>query len=249
MLPVLAMFAATGIRRTDGLGYNQRYFLELVPLAAVAFAWALDRLRPAWAAAAASAVIAFATGRILFSIPSPAAWRILPILYVPLLVALLLAVVWVLQGRRDGRAAVAVWILAGIALGWSVAAHWNDDLVASRARRARNATVTRYYDRMLPTAPERSAVVCYWGLKNGAGPLLFERDLVVVEARADEGATLVPLIDQLVDQGRRVFVAPADFPNAMLELALAGRETRVHRIDAFVLLEVVGARQPQKRNG
>ena len=37
-------FAFAGVRRHEGLSFNQRYLLELLPLAAVGFAWALDGL-------------------------------------------------------------------------------------------------------------------------------------------------------------------------------------------------------------
>ena len=43
-LAVLAVFAFAGVSRIEGLSFNQRYLLELLPLAAVGFAWALDGL-------------------------------------------------------------------------------------------------------------------------------------------------------------------------------------------------------------
>ncbi len=49
-LAILCRFAFCRRARHEGLSFNQRYLLELLPLAAVGFAWALDglkvRLRP-----------------------------------------------------------------------------------------------------------------------------------------------------------------------------------------------------------
>ena len=43
-LAIIAVFAFAGVSRNEGLSFNQRYLLELLPLAAVGFAWALDGL-------------------------------------------------------------------------------------------------------------------------------------------------------------------------------------------------------------
>src|SRR5262249_39473651 len=58
---VLGVFAFAGPARHDGLAFNERYLLELVPLSAVAFSWALEgsrlRSRPAVVGAAITAVV------------------------------------------------------------------------------------------------------------------------------------------------------------------------------------------------
>ncbi len=40
--PTLALFSVAGFGRTDGLCFNQRYFMELLPLAAVVLAWTVE---------------------------------------------------------------------------------------------------------------------------------------------------------------------------------------------------------------
>ena len=65
VLPTLAMFSASGITRTDGLCFNQRYFCELVPPLAVALAWGVDgidtRRTAVLAGGLAGAALAFAS--------------------------------------------------------------------------------------------------------------------------------------------------------------------------------------------
>src|SRR5262249_17419457 len=59
ILGVLGLFPFYGFRRIDGWCFNQRYLLELMPLAAVALAWALDGLELRWLAALAGAALAW----------------------------------------------------------------------------------------------------------------------------------------------------------------------------------------------
>ena len=42
---ILVTFAAAGVTRHDGLSFNERYLLEVLPLTAVAFGWALNSYR------------------------------------------------------------------------------------------------------------------------------------------------------------------------------------------------------------
>jgi hypothetical protein len=64
--------------------------------------------------------------------------------------------------------------------------------------------------------PDRSALVAYWGFKDAAFPLLFDRDIVILDARADEGRDAPLLIQELMDQNRRVFVLTSGFPGNVL---------------------------------
>src|SRR3712207_8344718 len=46
LFPYTTLFRSAGFVRHDGLCFNQRYFLELTPLVALAFAWAFEEVTP-----------------------------------------------------------------------------------------------------------------------------------------------------------------------------------------------------------
>jgi hypothetical protein len=218
---VLAAFALADPGRHDGLSYNQRYFVELVPLAAALFAWALeDRRIDARLLAGAAAASAVVCG-VWLDIPFTRTLRAELVMRSPLLIAAALGLAWLLAPRGP-TARRACALLGGLAIGWAAAIHALDDLPASRGRRAVNLALARAYDRDLPAAPERSAAIVYWGAKDAAGPLLFERDLVVADIKNDEGATLAALVESFLDAGRRVFVSPR-MPPGLVDRQLAGR--------------------------
>ena len=70
--------------------------------------------------------------------------------------------------------------------------------------------------------PDGSALVAYWGNKDAAVPLLFNRDIVILDARADEGKDAPLLIRELLHRNRRVFVLQSGFPGDVLSGVLAG---------------------------
>jgi hypothetical protein len=250
VFPVLLLFALAGVRRTDGLGYNMRYFLELVPLAAVAFALALDRIgadrRDLLTGGFAGAVVSW----VWLSLPWAHEARFWSVLRIPLALAAAAAAAWLfaLRGTLLGRRLAGA--LAGAAVAWALIVHVVDDLPASRDRRARNLAVAQVLDRQLPPAPEKIALFVWWGMKNGVGPLLFDRDILVVEARLDQARSMGALLDDVLRAGRRTFVVVNGFPPAVLTEKLAGRTTRQHGDPPTVLLEVVpepAAIPPQNR--
>ena len=167
---VLVGLAVAGSRRTDGLCYNQRYFLELVPLAAVAFAWGADsilrRRRELLAGLAGGGLVAFA----LLLLPLPSGLVHLGVLEIPLVLALLLLLAWAADrrsagtGRGTATGALAA-VAAGLCLGWSLALHLGDDLPASRARRARSAAQVAL---LAPRLPDDSAVFAFWGTRTAS---------------------------------------------------------------------------------
>ncbi len=61
-----------------------------------------------------------------------------------------------------------------------------------------------------------SALVAYAGYKDAAVPLLFDRDIVILDARADEGRDAPILIGELLARNRRVFVLQSGFPGEVL---------------------------------
>ncbi|MDB4996287.1 MAG: hypothetical protein JWM74_3719, partial [Myxococcaceae bacterium] len=145
ILPVILLFAAAGPNRSEGFGSNQRYFLDLVPLAAIALALAWDALSAATATRLALAftacgwLSAFATVRMLGDVPAETPWLYLR---APLIVAALLVVTAAIRAHASRQSDTAPrsivilssWVL-GLAIGWATGAHWTDDLAtANRVR-------------------------------------------------------------------------------------------------------------------
>ncbi len=238
ILPVLAAFAAAGTGRTDGLGYNQRYFLELVPLAAVAFAWALERWRLPAQALVAGAVVAALLLRAALAEPFDLEVRIAALVYGPLLLATALAAVWILARCRPHGPRRALAALTGATLAWALVAHLGDDLAAARGRRARNEVKMRLLDRALPVAGPL-ALVTLWSSKNAAGALRLDRDLVILETRLDGGADTPKLVGELLARGRRVFLLANDFGAPELSRLAGGRPFVLRASADLVIAEVV----------
>ena len=215
---LVSTFAFSGVRRTQGLSFNQRYLLELLPMAAIAFAWALDgfrlRVEPLLLGALAGVLLVAA---ILFALPVRTV-QLLALLKVPLALAAGLGLAWFLARSRPGlRPLLAV--AAGLCLGWAMALHVMDDVQASRSLRTANLARTRALARVLPGA---SALVTYWGTRDAAGPLLFDRDIVILDAHADEGHDAPMLIRALLARNRKVFVLRSGMPRDVQQVVLSG---------------------------
>jgi hypothetical protein len=254
-LPVLLLFTAAGPNRTEGFGSNQRYFFELVPLAAIALALAWDRLeargttRIAAVVAACGWLSAFATVRMLGEFPTET-----PFLYLraPLVVAVLLLVAWGLHVRlaNAGEARVAPralgllssWAL-GLAIGWASGVHWTDDVAtANRVRRDNRVHLEEVSERLPKGAPFTLVTRSRLG-REPFGPLLLTHDVVVVDVSADGAVDAARLIDASLARGRRVFVLPNDLNENDDPLVLGGRRTRgegpLESRDQPLLLEVL----------
>ena len=209
---MLAVFSFAGVGRHDGLSFNQRYLLEIVPFAAVAFAWSLDNellrldhLLPGVVLGAAGVLL------ILMLTPVDAVvqttlWsaRHLAISKVPLFITAFLAIAW-LGSRFWLRRWLPLGLAVGVALGWGLTLHLADDVVGENLLRRHNRARGEIFSRVLP---ERSALVAYWANRDAAVPLLFDRDIVILDAGADGGADAPGLIRDLLSQGRRVFLLP-----------------------------------------
>ncbi len=215
---LLATFAFSGIHRHEGLAFNQRYLLELLPLVAVGFAWALDglaiRAQPLGAGVLWGILPAIL---FLYGLP-PGTLRLLALLKFPLLLTTALGVLWILARSRE-RVRALLTVAAGICLGWSLALHMVDDVAASRRVRQWNLQLT---EGLRGLVPDHSALVTYWGTRDAAGPLLFDRDVVILDAHADEGQDAPALISELLARKRRVFVIQAGIPGEVLSRILAG---------------------------
>ena len=225
-LVVLAVFAFAGVSRMEGLSFNQRYLLELLPLAAVGFAWALDglrvRARPLLVGAlwGVLLVVLILFGTPVGGGPETSLWllRILALLKLPLVCAAALAVLWFLARSRESVRPVAT-AAAGLCLAWGLTLHVVDDVAASGRLRARKQAETEALGRVLT---DGSALVAYSGSKDGAVPLLFDRDIVILDARADEGKDAPILIGELLGRDRKVFLLQDGFPGEALSRVRAG---------------------------
>jgi hypothetical protein len=109
--------------------------------------------------------------------------------------------------------------VAGVCLGWGLALHLGDDLPASRMLRAWKYQAA---ENLRAVVPDHSALIAYGGSRDAAGPLLFDRDVVILDAHPDDGADAPKLIRELMARNRRVFVLRGSFSGRALSRVLAG---------------------------
>lgn len=215
---LMVAFSVMGIGRTDGLAYNQRYLLEVVPIAAIAAALVGDRisgkLTPFLLGLLATAVLV----SIILVVPSQEFLRV-AIRFVPLALAVLTALsIFFTDGRMKGS---MIRALLGACLGWSLLVHTIWDLQASRARRTRNAAVLRELESVVPA---RSAVFAFGGWRDAAGALVMTRDAVILDVGADAGESAGRLARELDAKGRAVFVLAHGMPGETLR-AIEGSDS------------------------
>ena len=202
--------------RPDGLAFNERYLLEILPLAAIAFAWALEDcgLRPvALGIGAALAGIVVVTLVLMMPVGGVHG-RLLELclrvfLKGPLALAGALALVWLLDWAGVRRRMLLSG-LVGACLGWELTVHLSGDVLASQSVRA---TSLKRTEALASVLTDRSALVTYAANKQAvpAGPLLFNRDIVIVQTEVDDGKDAPVLIRELLASGRRVFVLEDGF--------------------------------------
>lgn len=223
---VVCVFSLAGTDRHDGLGFNQRYLLELLPLAAIAFAWAIDglglRRQPLviGALSGVALVLVILLGTPIEGGPSTPLWlvRQIALLKAPLIIAAAMVVLWSLATRR-GEPRQLTAVIVGIGLGWGLALHLADDVFAAQRVRADNFARTEVLSQVLT---DRSAFVAYRAGTLAAAPLLLDRDIVILDAGADDGVDVPKLIRELLSQGRRVFLLKDGFRADTLERVLTG---------------------------
>jgi 4-amino-4-deoxy-L-arabinose transferase-like glycosyltransferase len=235
---VLALFSVAGLSRSDGLAFNQRYFLELLPIVAVALAWSVDDVR--WGFRNVGIGIGIGAVVLVFTFSGNDSTRIHALMKAPLLIAVVAAIVWLLG--RFGHARVAVGGAVAMSLTWAAGVHLVEDLAASRRIRGANARLSEQAESALP---DRSALFAYWGFKDAFIPLTLDRDLVILDVWADEGASASGLVESLLKKGRRVFVRMDGMPRSVLDsmttgFAVQGVPTRRpdDMEDAITLLEL-----------
>ena len=240
---MLATFSVAGVDRHDGLSFNARYFLELMPLGAVGFAWALDARVPARAGPLAIGAAAGAglAGVILFATPivggpSIPLWTVrqLAILKTPLVLAGLVASVWLMDVFGRKRPALLLGTV-GACLSWGLILHLSTDVGMSQFMRAGNLARTRALAKVVP---DGSAVVAHWGHKDAVAGLLLTRDVVILDVRADDGKDAPGLIRELLARQRRVFLLKDGLSAEILERLSAGLRTMPVQNSVLPLLEL-----------
>ena len=236
----LAAFVVV-VPRTDGLNFNQRYLIELVPLCAIAFAWALDGIR----LRIDRVLVGFGLGGLV----AWAALRWVPQtsglilqLYLPVGLAAALLVVWlattVVRSPRPW-ATGALAALAGASLGWALVVHVGADLRESLTFRQRKLNIVRA---LSPVVPDRSAIVIFGNPKDALAPLQLDRDVVIVDAGLDRGATAPEMVQALLAQKRRVFLFATGVPRPMIAALAGPAEPRIALLDPPLLLLELGVR-------
>ncbi len=231
---VIALFATQGFLRLDGIGFNQRYFLEIVPLGAIAFGLALDDHEPRPRAIAVGAIAAaIGAGAVLAMSPESVARQVL-LLKAPLALAAASLAVWIAARRAPSLA----WGAAGACLAWALAVHVGDDLKASRALRAYNEV---RQEELAALVPERFAVFAIDHWKDPYFPLAIDHDLLVVDPSVDAARDAPVLVGELLGKGMRVFVDVSDVSPGLFERIRGGRSSRAVLPASSRLVELLDA--------
>lgn len=250
---ILLTFAFSGVTRHDGMSFNMRYLLEVLPLAAVAFAWALEQrgLRAATlgtgAGLGAGLVLLIVLGTPMVGGPEVRLWTVrqLAILRIPLVLAAVLTILWLLD-RAGYGSRFLLSLTVGACLAWGFTLHLSTDVLTAQALRRENRIRSEALKRVVP---DGSALVAYRGNSNAAVSLLFDRDVVILDARADEGADAPSLIRALLARDRRVFVLENGFPAEVLERIMGGFERSPVRDGELRLLELRTSAQSERPPG
>jgi hypothetical protein len=236
---VLGAFSVAG-NRSDGLNFNQRYLIELVPLCAIAFAWALDRVRLGrdrmLIGGALGGLAAWGSARWLPQTPG-----LLVQLFLPLSLAVALVGAWLLATRPGPRPwlAGAVAALTGASLGWALAVHVGTDLRESLTIRQRKLNIAHA---LSPVLPDHSAIVIFGNPKDAPAPLQLDRDVVIVDAALDNGATAPQIVQALLAQDRRVFLFATGVSRPTVAALAGSSEPRIALLAPPLLVLELGVR-------
>lgn len=214
VFPVLCMFAAAGFVRFDGVCFNQRYFMELLPLVCISLALALDDLSISRSSFLVGVLSAIILAGITFLILE---WQVkfLAILKVPLAISTLLLIAWIVWKFRGQN--IFLSYMLGMALAWSFAVHLLQDLPASRGVRSMHRLNSQA---VRPLLKERSAILACSGRKIGFGILQLDHDLVIVDCCADGGKASYATTKALLKQGRQVLMVANSFPLRLVSSSL-----------------------------
>jgi hypothetical protein len=235
-LAVIGLYSFAGLKRTDGWSYNQRYFLELVPLASLVLAWSFDTWKPRYLALFLGILtVSLSLPLLLLFVPWEHITRQLVLLRTPYLLALGLLFTWLLS-KKYAFARSCGWFFLGACFSWSLCLHLMEDLSASRAVRSRNYKIAQLAEPFLSQQP--SALFAYWGKKDPFGILQLRHDLVIADPWIDGGREIPHLIDLFLQKRRRVFVYTSHFPLFWLHRITASYQVVSHTNGSLQLLEV-----------
>jgi hypothetical protein len=141
--------------------------------------------------------------------------RQLAVMKLPLVLSGAAAIVWLLDAAGQRRPSLLAAVV-GACIGWGFVVHGATDVGAATVMRSLNQARARALEEVVP---DRAAIVAYWGAVNPVGPLLFTRDLVAVDIRADQGHDGAAVIQALLAQGRRVFLLNDGMPPELVRRA------------------------------
>ena len=235
VIPTLLMFSAAGFDRTDGLSFNQRYFLELLPLCAIAAALYLDRIQFNILQVGVGFVVGLLAVVGVLLLPSATA-RHVGERFVPLLIALALIGVWFLVNNPR-----ATTLILGVCVGWAFLFHIESDLVGSRFRRHINAEKLQFLEKVIP---DHSALFTYWGNKDAAGPLQLTRDVVILDTWADDGKDAVVLDKELEARDRTICVLENDMSDGLIHALASDGSLREFSDTNLKIIEILGREKP-----
>ncbi len=232
ILSTLVMFSLAGFRM-DGLAFNQRYLLEIIPFAAIVVALVLDgsaisipRIISGFLVGAGCFALLLATMSIQI--------QHVAILRVPLLAGVLVVLFWFLRQSSPWKFAFEVSL--GACIGWAMMVQLVD-LSTSRQIRGRNATGLESLESVIP---DHSALFASWGnQKATAGPLQLKKDVVILDVWADNGKDAGALARQLAEQGRKVFLYGSGMPEEVVADIRGPDSLLVVLSKPFEILEVV----------
>jgi hypothetical protein len=120
----------------------------------------------------------------------------------PLVFAAAVAALWSLHSFGRGRPTLFLGAI-GTCLGWGLVLHLGSDVDMSQYMRAWNLARTRV---LADVVPDGSAVIAYSGNTNPVIPLLMTRDIVILDAAADDCRDAPSLIRRLLAANRTTFV-------------------------------------------
>lgn len=236
VFPMLAAFCVAGFSRTDGGAFNQRYFLEMTPFAAVALGLTVDgaKLQRQWILAAALVSLAL----VAFILPSglEGTTKLYFMMLTPVGLALCSLPAWAMR-----QSPILLSIALGSTIAWGGAIHVFDDLRASRHQRSFNAL---RLDAMREAFVEPAAVFAFGKNKDAIGPLQFDQDLMVIETAYDEIPRLQMLAGELLARGRHVYIVANEMPEPIMRAlaasaeAVSSRKVPVAGMEPLELLEL-----------
>lgn len=237
----LAMFSLAGFRM-DGLAFNQRYLLEIVPFAAIIVALCLEDLSGLQVHIVVGILSAAGAFAVLL-ITGSSQVQHLAILRMPLVLGSVLIVCWFLRRRSTMRSVGG--IVLGLCIGWSVMVQ-SIDLTTSRRIRLTNSVGL---DSLEAKIPDHSALFAYWGAqKSTAGPMQLDKDVIILDAWADNGKEAPTLAQDLLHANRRVFLYGTGMPQAMIQGISGSDSLATVLTKPFLLYEIVQRNAESVRN-